>query len=100
MKRIYAPVISGTYSDVASANKGRWLAEKIKLVGFDVGNAVINLVYVLQGLIIQDIPQNDYLNLTSLNIEKVIYLFPTLVNIENIRCPETNNFFRPQVNRL
>ena len=103
LKAIYA-TNEGSSLGVATAIQSQGLDGKIKVVGFDASDAIVNFVEigVMQGVIVQDAYQIGYLGIQTLSkvlggqtVEKVIDVPAVLVNSKNIRSPKIQKVIKP-----
>lgn len=94
----------GSSMGVATAVQSQGLTGKIKVVGFDASDAIVNFVQtgVMQGVIVQDAYQIGYQGLTTLHevlegndVEKVIDIPAVLVTGENINDDDIQKIINP-----
>ncbi|KEQ11495.1 LacI family transcriptional regulator [Endozoicomonas montiporae] len=94
----------GSSMGVATAIQSQGLAGKIKVVGFDASDAIVNFVEtgVMQGVIVQDAFQIGYMGMKVLHdalngneVEKVIDVPAVLVTDENINDEAIQKIIKP-----
>lgn len=94
----------GSSMGVATAIQSQGLTGKVKVIGFDASDAIVNFVEtgVMQGVIVQDAFQIGYMGLNTLhsvlngkNVEKVINVPAVLVTGENINDANIQKIIKP-----
>lgn len=94
----------GSSMGIATAIQSQGLTGKIKVIGFDASDAIVNFVEtgVMQGVIVQDAFQIGYMGMKVLHkalsgndVEKIIDVPAVLVTDENIKNQEIQKVIKP-----